>query len=247
MDIIKTIEVLEALASGYSPTTGEMIDNDSVLNERSVIRAMQIAIDQLKSNLHRLKSNAELDEKELKNVIELFNEQSLSITANSLIGFFLGTRKFKSGSIISNSLYGKYKDTYSKGQLIDFFNEYLSENLSSDKKNNNLYQEVDFFRKEKFNTLSENAIKQLKERIIDLGIQKTENLSEYVQNARTQFPRAYESWTDIERELLSKAIKYTNDLDLLSECFQRGKGSIESYGQRLIYESQNLQHDKKQS
>lgn len=48
MDINKTIEILEALASGCSPTTGEMINNDSVLNERDVIRAIQIAIDQLK-------------------------------------------------------------------------------------------------------------------------------------------------------------------------------------------------------
>ncbi len=68
---------------------------------------------------------------------------------------------------------------------------------------------------------------------------KTENLSEYTQNARKNYPRAYESWSEKEKELLFKALKYTNDLDLLSECFQRGKGSIESCGQRLIYESLN--------
>jgi len=42
--------------------------------------------------------------------------------------------------------------------------------------------------------------------------------------------------TDKEKELLEKAMEYTNDLELLSECFQRGIGSIESCGKRLIYE-----------
>ena len=87
----------------------------------------------------------------------------------------------------------------------------------------------------------------MKEKINELGVVKTENLSEYIQNARVNYPRAYESWSEVEKELLSKAIKYTNDLDLLSECFQRGKGSIESCGQRIIYESQNLQDDRNEN
>ena len=40
-----------------------------------------------------------------------------------------------------------------------------------------------------------------------------------------------------EKTLLSKALEYTNDLDLLSTCFQRGKGSIEACGLKIIYES----------
>lgn len=246
MDITKTIEILEALASGCSPTTGEMIDKDSVLNERLVIRAIQIAISQLKNNPQKFETTIEFDEKEINNVIELFNKQGRNATANSLTGFFLGTRKFKSENITLNLLYGKFKNTYSQGQLLDFFNHYLSENQPSNRNSikNNPYQEIDFFRKEKFNTLSEKAINQLKGKINDLGVLKTENLSEYIQNARIQYPRAYESWTEFEKELLNKAIKYTNDLDLLSECFQRGKGSIESCGQRLIYESQHLQDDR---
>lgn len=48
MDIRDTINVLEALAAGCSPKTGQLIDYDSVLNEREVIRALQIAINELK-------------------------------------------------------------------------------------------------------------------------------------------------------------------------------------------------------
>jgi len=132
---------------------------------------------------------------------------------------------------------------------LDFFNQYLVDNKLANRNNrkNNPYKEIDFFQKETFNRLSEKAINQLKEKVDEIGILKTENLSEYVQNARINHPRAYESWTDMEKELLNKAIEYTNDLNLLSDCFQRGKGSIESWGQRLIYESQNLQDDGNQN
>jgi len=249
MDTNRTIEILEALASGCSPTTGEMIDNDSVLNERDVIRALQVAIDNLRINEPESVSEIEIEDLEIKKVIELFKEEEQNPTSNKLVGFFLGTRKFKNETLVSNQLYGKYQNLYQKGQLLDFFTQYLTEHKLTNRNNrkNNPYKEIDFFQKEPFNNLNEKAINQLKEKVDELGIQKTENLSEYVQNARINHPRAYESWTDTEKELLSKAIEYTNDLELLSNCFQRGKGSIESCGQRLIYESQNLQDDGNQN
>jgi len=163
MDKNTTIEILEALASGYSPKTGEMLPDESVLNEREVIRAIQIAIDELKKDL----------------VIKVAQK--------------------------------KQKD---------------------DK-----FREIDYFRTEKFNTLTEAAINRLKARIETLGIQKTENLSEKILKARVLYPRAYEPWSSEEKELLSKVIEYTNDLEILSVCFQRGKGSIEAFGQKIIYES----------
>jgi len=249
MDRNKTIEILEALASGCSPTTGEMIENESVLNQRDVIRALQIAIDNLKTNEPQTISDVEIDETDIKSVIDLFKEEEQNPTSNKLVGFFLGTRKFKNETLVSNQLYGKYRKLYQKGQLLDFFNQYLVDNKLANRNNrkNNPYKEIDFFQKETFNRLSEKAINQLKEKVDEIGILKTENLSEYVQNARINHPRAYESWTDMEKELLNKAIEYTNDLNLLSDCFQRGKGSIESWGQRLIYESQNLQDDGNQN
>jgi len=249
MDRNKTIEILEALASGCSPTTGEMIENESVLNQRDVIRALQIAIDNLKTNEPQTISDVEIDETDIKSVIDLFKEEEQNPTSNKLVGFFLGTRKFKNETLVSNQLYGKYRNLYQKGQILDFFNQYLVDNKLANRNNrkNNPYKEIDFFQKETFNRLSEKAINQLKEKVNEIGILKTENLSEYVQNARINHPRAYESWTDMEKELLNKAIEYTNDLNLLSDCFQRGKGSIESWGQRLIYESQNLQDDGNQN
>ena len=129
MDTVKALEILEALASGCSPTTGEMIENNSVLNERIVIRALQIAIDNLKKeNQNQFLTDITIDETEIKTAMELFKENGQSITENGLVGFFLGTRNFKNENLISNSLYGKFRRNFTKGQLLDFFNQYLIEN-----------------------------------------------------------------------------------------------------------------------
>jgi hypothetical protein len=249
MDVNKTIEILEALASGCSPKTGEMIENESVLNERDVIRALQLAIDKLKKQKQTSSSEVEIDEEEIKAAIQLFREHKHAPTSNGLLGFFLGIRKFKTEAFLTNALYGKYKDRYRKGQLLDFFTQYLEEYKRTNRSIpvNNPYSEIDFFKKERFNKLYESAIIQLKEKVNELGVQKTENISAYVLKARINYPRAYEIWTEKEKKLLAKAIEYTNDLDLLSECFQRGRGSIESCGQILIYESKNLQDDRKEN
>ncbi len=241
METKETIKILEALISGCSPTTGEVIGSESVLNERNVIRALQIAIEQLK-----IITKVQIDKNDIEEVTNLFKEQKYNPTANRLAGFFLGTKKFKNKLFLSNHLYGKYHNSYTRGQLLDFFTQYLYKNNRTNNKRN-LYEEIDFFQKETFNRLSEKAIVQLKEKVEELGIQKTENLSEYVENARVNCPRAFESWSEKERQLLKKAIEYTNDLDLLSRCFQRGKRAIESCGQKLIYKSQNLEDDKKQN
>lgn len=177
MNKTKSIEILEALASGRSPKTGQIIGGYSVLNERDVIRALQIAIDELK----------------------------ISNTVNIPERSYLEKKK-------------------------------------TEKTDKNLYREIDYFRKEKFNKMPFETITRLKKKINDLGISKSENLSEYIINARKNYPRAYEPWSEEEKEVFTEAIKLTNDVDLLSECFQRGNGSIESFGQKLLYESENGQH-----
>ncbi len=238
MDINQTINVLEALASGYSPSTGELI-SESVINERIVIRALQIAIDELKKgNFHYNASIINIDLESIQYAIKLLSSEGMNVSANNLTGFFLASKKFKTNIINTDPFYGTLIGIYSKGQLLDFFSEYINVNkIASTKRiQEDLYNQIDFFQKEKFNRLSDSAINQLKEKIDEIGVLKTENLSEYIQNSRKNHPRAYESWSEKEKELLIKSLKYTNDLDLLSECFQRGKGSIESLGKKIIYE-----------
>lgn len=242
MEIKKAISILEALASGCSPATGEILDRESVLNDRDVIRALQIAIDHLSKEASSIHEEISITETDIQSAIKSFKDAGRNPTPTNLTEFFLGTRNFKSESIVSNRLFGKFANIYTKGKLIDYFAEHVlaTNSANGEKRRKNLYEEIDFFRKEKFNNLSETAVTQLKTKIKELGILKKEDIAEYIQMARRTHPRAYEAWSAAEVELLSKAIKYTNDLDLLSECFQRGKGSIESCGQRLIYNSTKL-------
>ena len=83
-------------------------------------------------------------------------------------------------------------------------------------------------------------IKQLKQLVVERERTIKENKKDM-----HSFLNQYKEALELEKELLSKAIKYTNDLELLSNCFQRGKGSIESCGRRLIYESRKLQSERK--
>lgn len=239
MDISKAIQILEALASGCSPLTGEVLENESILNDRNVIRALQVAIDQLGNKGNFKTDNVQIGTDDIKNAIDLFKEQERNPTSSNLTNFFLGTRQFKNHNLITNKLYGKYNGVFTAGQLLDFFTKYLTENnISIDKSIRDSYKQIDFFLKEKFNKLTASGINQLKEKINELGVLKTENLSDSILEARKSYPRAYEHWSAKEIELLRKAINYTNDLNLLSECFQRGKSSIERIGQKLIFESQ---------
>ena len=151
--------ILEALASGCSPHTGEILE-DGILNDRDVIRALQFAIDELKKH-----------------------EPVKKIS-------------------------GKSKP----------------------------WKDIDFFKQETFNNMSQEDIQQLKSSITYLGLAKTEDLPEYLVEAREKHKRSHEPWSDEEHQLLQNAIKHTNDLKLLSECFGRSKTAIESYGQKILYE-----------
>lgn len=251
MKISRTIEVLEALASGCSPQTGEVIANDSVLNERNVIRALERAIYVLEEiensneqpNEKKVQSTEiYIDNKEINKAVELFQSIEYMPTYSRLTHFFLKSKHFEFPVLNSNELYGKYFGLYTKHDLHKLFKHYLIENgftLFGKKKKDKKpdpWNDIGFFQQEKFNNLTDKAIEQLKNKINEIGVLKTENLSEHYIKARTRHFRAYESWTDQEKILLETAMKYTNDLELLSSCFQRGEGAIESCGKKLIYE-----------
>lgn len=244
MNLNETITVLEALASGCSPTTGAVVAQESVLNERDVIRALQVAIERLKNEPANNQPGIDIDATEIRAVIHLLSEQQQTTTPNKLTDFFLAGRTFKNDAIASHELYGKYKGLHSKGQLMDFFtawlshNEYSKHGKRSDKKDKP-WLDIDFFQQALFNHYSEAGIEQLKTNVNDLGILKTGHLAAYLQKARLQYPRSHETWNKVEDQLLLTALQQTNDLSLLSACFQRGPNAIAERGKRLLYEQQN--------
>ena len=246
MDINSAIKILEALAAGCSPTTGEIIPNESVLNERNVIRALQIAIDNLKKGAPANDGGVGICEEDINTAITLFLEHESTPTENRLTDFFMGTRAFKTTALVSHSLYGKYRTQYTKGQLHDFFADYLSKRgylqhgkNGNGKRTNAPWANIDFFQKAVFNNLTATDIDILKEKVNEFGVTKQDNLADYVVIPRKKYPRAYEPWNEAEKQLLNDALKHTNDVELLTRCFQRGEGAIISFGKKLIYERQS--------
>jgi hypothetical protein len=237
MDRKTALEILEALAAGVSPATGEVTDFKTILEERNVIRALQFAIDYLtveEPHLHEAVTG--IENREIDVVMELIKDEGKTVTANNLTSFFLGNRTFKNEKLLRHPLYGKYQGKFTKGQLIDFFHVRLNALKAEVLRNqvNDGAEPFTFYEQEKFNRLSANAVNQLRDKVASLGIVKSEGLTENVISARKMHPRAYEPWSSEEIELLRKAIQYTNDLELLSSCFQRGKTSIEAATAKLF-------------
>jgi ATP-dependent DNA helicase RecQ len=57
--------------------------------------------------------------------------------------------------------------------------------------------------------------------------------NDYILEQRKQFKRAYEPWSEEEKLLFEKAMQETNDIDFLSEVFQRNPASLKSFIRKL--------------
>lgn len=248
MNIEKTIQILDALASGCSPNTGEIIENDSVLNDREVIRALERAIVILEekvgknssSNLIIDKQEKLIPTEELNYSINLFIANNYRPSHARLTRFFIGQKFFPITELNSDSLYGKYRTSVDKVELKVFISSFLLGNgytlhgkLKSMKKNEVPKDDL-FFKAPIYNNLSEEERISLFNDVNKLEILKSEDLSLQVINARESYPRAYEPWTKEESSFLENALKYTNDLEFLSGCFKRSKNSIQKMSNNYL-------------
>jgi len=241
----EAITILDALAAGCSPFTGELLADHPMLNDRKVIRALQMALDALASVTTTKTQPKEAVAPEYKTLVaalEIMKEAGISPSYSKVTRFFLGSRHFKNSKLLQSNLFGSFKYTFSyetlKPIVLKFFEEnreLLAANRPAER--SKPWDTIVYFQQPKFCKLSDKAINQLKDKITALGIVKQPPiLSDYIINARIVFPRAYEPWSEQELEYLTKAILYTNDLQVLSSCFQRGERSLESVGKRFIYE-----------
>ena len=245
----EAIKILDALAEGCSPFTGEMLEDHFILNERQVIRALQKAIDSLSASDNdspeKIQNEGEkmnIEHEKIIAAIKVLKEEGIHITPSKLTRFFLGSRTLNSEALRQSNLFGMLRYEYTYNSLKPLITHFFKENSHllppTPPKENKHWANIEHFQQKTFCKLSEKAINQLKEKVTSIPLVKTahDELPEYVVNARKEHSRAYEPWSEKELELLSKAIMYTNDLNVLSNCFQRGLGSISSCGKRLIYE-----------
>lgn len=270
MTLEETLKILDSLAAGFHPETGEELPNDSVCNSRSVIRALQMAIDNIRTNYNnsnsirqqsfkKSTSNASskngsfesqsinideyLTDKKLFDYLQAFKEINFNPTVARIGKSLIGTK--------AKSIYQHVKDfpfygilenatTYStiKPIIATFFEKHEEvineEYLTIDKP----WEKIEFFEQAEFNQLTEYTVNQLTATIAELTLKRSvSNMSsEAMIIARKIFPRAYEPWEQQENSLLLKTLRYTNNLELLSQIFKRGPGAIRSQGQKLLYQ-----------
>jgi hypothetical protein len=258
----EAISILDALAEGCSPFTGEMLHDHSLLNERKVIRALQVAMDALAYNTaapandtvklsDRYKAEVKnkttpLEKQTVVDALNVLFKAGIKPTHSKLTKFFLGSRQFPIGPVRQSRLYGSLssRHTYTSllAEVLSFLNAHpgLLEAFKPAERSKP-WDSVTYFHQKQFCNLSARAFDQLKEKIAELGIVKQPPiLSDYIINSRIVYPRAYEPWSDKELEYLAKALYYTNDLQVLTTCFQRGERSIENVGKKLIYDGKAI-------
>ncbi len=271
MTVEDALKVLNNMAAGYHPDTGQPLPAQDICNTRTVIRALQIAINQIKSN--QLTANSEQTTVTNSNLnSDFFNSEAIEDENEEIDieGFLSDEQMFeylnefkKSGfnptvsrvgkSLVgtqAKSIYQYVKDfsfyavlegytTYSKIKPIIsvFFEKYETLIESEYAKTVKPWENIDFFEHSIFNTLNKEMTEPIKRAILSIPMKrKISNFtSESMLLARKIYPRAYEPWEQQENELLLKILRYTNDLDFLSEIFRRGQGAIRSQGQKLLY------------
>ena len=265
MTLEQTLKILDNLADGLHPDTHESLPPQDACNSRSAIRALQFAIDFIKTHqVHSLPSEFQSTDDEQANhhsemeeidvysffsddrmfdYLQEFKATNFNPTVARLGKCLVGTQaKSVYQHVKDFSFYGvlSHLTTYNKIKPIisDFFEKYHSKIEDEYTYIDRPWKSIDFFDQDTFNSLSGQYASKLKEAILNISLQKlaSDFNTESVQMARKVYPRAYEPWEQQENDLLLKTLRYTNDLDVLSEIFQRGQGAIRSQGQKLLYQ-----------
>ncbi|MCB9232748.1 MAG: hypothetical protein H6581_13845 [Bacteroidia bacterium] len=227
----ETLEILQSLALGVDPETGEVLEKDHFINSKQVHTALLLALHAVESQA--MDPGGELiPEAEVKEAKKALRKGKYAGNPNQLMGFFLGTRRFKHQETTSHPLYGRYDGMFSQGQLLDYFGQ----PAKKPQKGPEPWANLDFFEKETFNRFSEKARLQLRERVDALPMVKTE-VSAVVAQLREKHRRSHEPWSKDEDYLFTQALKYTNDLKFLTQCFGRSKAALEVKGKRFLYEN----------
>ena len=225
----KSIELLEGLLTSihYNKFNEETLD------------AIKFAIDNLKKKESYI---VEIDQDEINTIFIFLKNISINPTYSRITKFLLGSNKLVEAEITSHVLFGKYKNKYKRGELTDYVVSILKQNKVEIRKSNIKkvapWSNINFFQEKKYNRLSENAIDQLIGKIEKIELVHKESLTKSIIEYRKINPRYREPWSQEEIRLLEIALKYTNDLEILSKYFGRTCNSIEFQGQQIIYYKQ---------
>ena len=258
MEKVEALNILEQMAAGMHPFTHEKLAEDHLLNERKVIRALQMAID-----VHLWPREATVSTSAKAKNVEIPAEYAMHLSGECIDEYLavLKERKLKcSSAMLAKSLFGSVQGKQAKHyRALDFYGVLrgkVSVKLIEEKINTYLvkqpvsevaqapqeaWKNVAYFKHPNFSFLEADRQAAIGKQIALIpGVKKPEQIPAYMQKARLQYPRAYEPWLADEKLLLEECLGVTNDLKLLSTLFLRGAGAIKNMGQKLIYEKPEI-------
>jgi len=244
--------ILEAMADGCSPLTGEVLPHDHLLLDESVMEAVLIAIEAMRgkpaSATAKPARNArsatplgpdqampledvDLPDDDLMLAVSLYRAHDTNPTANRIAALLCGTPAVKIAELVQHPLYGKYAARYQKAQIVPWLDEWILKNNINPPTVKEIHP---YFAEPHHNRLSERAVEQLKEKVVAIPIVRVEGLSEELIERRKTLPRSHEPWPEEEMRLLKKAIEFTNDLPFLSQCFGRSELAISAQAEKWL-------------
>ena len=253
MNIEDYIKILDDLASGIDPITKEIIPNESILKKRQVIRALQFAIDSINENINyvntqkyeiSLNEDKEyiLEKENLIKIFEQFNKLNINSNITSITRFLLGYDNIDK-SLFTLEDYGILKNVLNKKKLQRYISQFIKNNHELVEKysisNEKEWKNININDYPLYNKMKPEYIVMFKDKVKELPIKITEEKLKNNPHAivlRQTYPRAYESYSQEELLLLNKAFKYTNNIEILCDIFQRNENTLESHLKKFYFE-----------
>jgi hypothetical protein len=245
----EAISMLETMADGCDPLTGEVLPIDHLLLDESVMEALLIAVEALhaqpasatKTGAASRKSpkppldavDVVLPDEDVWVVVELYRALATTPTANRIAAVLCASPSVKEAELKRHPLFGKYGSRYQKAQIVPWLEVWSKKHnvIPSREITKELHP---YFEAPHFNKLTAPAVEQLKEKVSAIPLVRVEGLSDDLIERRKTMPRSHEPWPEEELRLLKKAIEFTNDLAFLGECFGRSALALSAQAEKWL-------------
>lgn len=210
MEKEKAIFILDALASGSVPQTGEVLKGHQILKEEEVVRALQEAVLTLKlANRQKTYGPVHLEEEKIVEVMAFFFGIERNPNPHRLAQFFTGSQAVKQEELRKHPLFGNQSQYCRYAQLKDHFLIYFEENPEIVRRyfvDEAAWKQVLYFQKKSFNHLTEQEAAEIKSSIGKIPMAKRGKLSPELREIRARFPRSHEPWSLEEKALLGELL-----------------------------------------
>ncbi len=150
--------------------------------------------------------------------------ENIAVSQQVLIKLLLGSQSAtineKEQELPFYGILQNFKATEIKPYISSFFQTLKEETVESD----------EFFKAPVFNSFSEKERENLISAVNQLPLlRKSSDIdNEFILEQRKVFTRAYDHWSDKEKQMLNDALQKTNDVIFISKVFQRNPDNIKS-------------------